>query len=100
MRDLARAIVIAAALLGGSLVIRAMYGPDRWELVQTAGGAVYRLDRIGGSVSFCTPLLCRPLPTLTPDNSKKIPLPQHAPQAPTPGSPGGAPPAATGGTGT
>jgi hypothetical protein len=99
VRDVARAIVVAAALLGGSLVVRGLYGPDRWELVQSAGGAVYRLDKLNGNLAFCTPLFCRPLPTLTPANSRKMALPQNTPPAPKPGNPG-VPPQAAGNTGT
>jgi hypothetical protein len=66
MSDLARSIVIAAILLGGALVVRGTFGTDRFELIQAVGGSVYRLDRLTGSVVFCTPAACRPLPMFVP----------------------------------
>jgi hypothetical protein len=66
MSDLARSIVIAAILLGGALVVRGTFGTDRYELVQAGGGQVYRLDRLTGSVTFCNPVVCRPLPMFVP----------------------------------
>jgi hypothetical protein len=61
MTELARAIVIAAIVIGGALVVRGMFGTDRYELQAVPGGAVYRLDRLTGAMSYCTPVACRPL---------------------------------------
>ncbi len=66
MNDFARAIVVAAIVLGGALVVRGTFGTDRYDLVPAVGGAVYRLDRLTGGVAICTPAACRPLPTLVP----------------------------------
>jgi hypothetical protein len=85
LNDLARSIVIAAILLGGALVVRGTFGTDRFELIQAVGGSVYRLDRLTGSVVFCTPAACRPLPMFVP-----------APAT----TPGGNPPPARSGPGT
>jgi hypothetical protein len=60
--DLARAIVIAALILGGAAVVRGTFGTDRYDLVPAPGGSVYRLDRLTGAVAFCTPMACRQLP--------------------------------------
>lgn len=62
MENLPRALVIAAIVLGGALMVRGLYPADRFTLVATAGGA-YRLDRLTGTVSFCDTLLCRQLPS-------------------------------------
>jgi hypothetical protein len=79
MNDLARAVVIAAVLLSGALIVRGTFGTDRYELIQAGGGQVYRLDRLTGAVTFCNPLACRPLPSLVPN----LQAPQQAPpQAP------------------
>jgi hypothetical protein len=83
MSGVARSIVIAAFLLGGALVIRGTFGTDRFDLVQSVGGAVYRLDRLTGAVFFCTPVVCRPLPTLVPPPAGK----PGGPPSPAPGSP-------------
>jgi hypothetical protein len=84
MNDLARAIVIAAFLLGGALIVRGTFGTDRYELVQAGAGQVYRLDRLTGAVTFCNPLVCRPLPTVVPNLQAPPqgaqPAPQPAPQ--------------------
>jgi hypothetical protein len=85
LNDLARAIVIAAVLLSGALIVRGTFGTDRYELVQAGGGQVYRLDRLTGAVTFCNPLACRPLPMFVP-----------APAT----TPGEKPPQAQGGPGT
>lgn len=83
MTGIARAIVVAAVLLGGALVVRGTFGTDRYELVPAVGGAVYRLDRLTGAVSICTPAACRPLPTLVP----VAPTPPGDRSAPSPATP-------------
>jgi hypothetical protein len=85
LNDLARAIVIAAALLGGALVVRGTFGTDRFDLVPAGGGSVYRLDRLTGSVFFCTPMLCRPLPTIVPaiSNPQQPPTAEAQPRLPS-----------------
>jgi hypothetical protein len=91
LTDIARALVLAAMLLSGSLVIRGTFGTDRYDLVPAGGGAVYRLDRLTGGVSICNPALCRPLPTLTPVAPGQAPQPsspapaelKSPPEAPT-----------------
>ena len=92
MNDLARAIVIAAVLLSGALIVRGTFGTDRYELIQAGGGQVYRLDRLTGAVTFCNPIACRPLPTLVPSLQAPRPAPpqgtQPVPQQPP--SPSGA----------
>lgn len=88
MNDLARAIVIAAFLLGGAVIVRGTFGTDRYDLILAGGGQVYRLDRLTGGVTFCNPLVCRPLPTVVPN------LQQAPPQGAQPGPP--APDAAAG----
>lgn len=70
MREIARAIVIAAIVLGGAVVVRGTFGTDRYELVPSIGGAVYRLDRLTGGVAICTRAACRLLPTMTPRVAK------------------------------
>jgi hypothetical protein len=87
LSDLARAIVIAAALLGGALVVRGTFGTDRFDLVPAAGGSVYRLDRLTGSVFFCTPMLCRPLPALVPAINSPQQPPTTGAQPRLPGQP-------------
>ncbi len=86
MSDLARSIVIAAILLGGALVVRGTFGTDRYELVQAGGGQVYRLDRLTGAVTFCNPVVCRPLPTVVPNLQapRQTPPPQGTQPAPRP----------------
>jgi hypothetical protein len=66
MNEIARAIVIAAIVLGGALVVRGTFGTDRHELQPAPGGAVYRLDRLTGRMSYCTPVACRPLAVMVP----------------------------------
>jgi hypothetical protein len=90
VNDLTRGVVVAAALLGGAFVVSSLYGKDRWQLAPAPGGAVYRLDGLTGDVAFCTPLFCRPLPTLVPKQDKSM----SAPQQGAPVTPGGSPPAA------
>jgi len=64
MELLSRAIVIAAIVLGGALVIRGLYPADRFTMIAVQGGA-YRLDRLTGAVIFCDAVVCRPLPLAT-----------------------------------
>jgi hypothetical protein len=64
--DLARAIVLATLIAGGSYVIRGMYGTDRWYLAPGPAGTVYRIDRLSGQVHHCDTVVCRVLPTATP----------------------------------
>jgi hypothetical protein len=85
--ELARAIVIAALVLGGALVVRGTFGTDRYDLVPAPGGSVYRLDRLTGAVTFCTPLVCRPLPTLVPNAATPGPEPAPAPDRQSPPEP-------------
>jgi hypothetical protein len=80
MNGLPRAIVMAAFLLGGALVVRGTFGTDRYDLFPAVGGTVYRLDRLTGSVSLCAPVGCRPLPTIVP----RAPSPGPAPSTPEP----------------
>jgi hypothetical protein len=61
MEQLPRAIVIAAIILAGGLVVRGLYPADRYTMVPVQGGA-YRLDRLTGSVLFCDAIVCRELP--------------------------------------
>lgn len=84
MSQIARAIVIAAIVLGGALVVRGTFGTDRYELVPAIGGAVYRLDGLTGGVAICTPAACRLLPTMTPRVAKP---PAGKLPAPAPGTP-------------
>lgn len=64
MENLPRALVIAALIFGGALIVRGLYPADRFTLVAAPGGA-YRVDRLTGSVLFCDQLLCRQLPVAT-----------------------------------
>jgi hypothetical protein len=87
VNDLARAIVIAALILGGAAVVRGTFGTDRYDLVPAPAGSVYRLDRLTGAVTFCTPAFCRPLATLVP--KAQAPGPQPSPESPgSPAQPG------------
>jgi hypothetical protein len=61
MENLPRAIVIAAIILGGALIVRGLYPSDRFTLV-TVGNGAYRIDRLTGAVLFCDAILCRQLP--------------------------------------
>lgn len=61
MDQLPRALVIAALILGGALIVRGLYPADRYSMVAVPGGA-YRLDRLTGGVLFCDAALCRSLP--------------------------------------
>lgn len=92
MGEIGRALVIAAALLSGAIVVSGTFGSDRYELVPAAGATAYRLDRLTGAVAVCTPAFCRPLPTLVPraapaQAAKPAPgAPPPAQQAPGPAS--------------
>lgn len=79
MDQLPRAIVIAAIILGGALIIRGLYPADRFTMVPAQGGA-FRLDRLTGGVAFCDPIVCRVLPfaAFVPGQGKPV--------APAPGS--------------
>lgn len=83
MNEIARAVVIAALILGGAVVVRGMFGTDRYDLIPAVGGTVYRLDRLTGAVSICTPVACKPLPTLVP----KVATPGSEPSPENPGLP-------------
>jgi hypothetical protein len=83
METIARAIVIAAIIFGGALIVHGLYPADRYSMVAAAtGGGAYRIDRLTGSVLYCDALVCRALPlaTLVPGPAKPAP-------APAPGSP-------------
>ncbi len=83
---IARAIVVAAIILGAAHLVRGLYPADRYTMTSVPNGA-FRLDRLTGSVIFCDALLCRALPLATP-------VPGRMPAAP------GAPPTAPRATGT
>lgn len=90
MSDLSRAMVIAALIIGGAFVVRGMFGTDRYDLVPAAAGAVYRIDRLTGSVAVCTPMLCKVLPLLVPapDSTKRVPrAPSAVPKQESPEPP-------------
>ncbi len=77
MDTLARAIVIAAMILGGAFVVRGLYPTDRFTMIAAQGGGAFRVDRLTGSVSFCDALMCRvlPLATYAPGTPKQPPAP-------------------------
>jgi hypothetical protein len=77
MDALPRAIVIAAMILGGALIVRGLYPADRFTIVAAQAGGAYRVDRLTGSVSFCDALMCRvlPLATFVPAAPKATPAP-------------------------
>jgi hypothetical protein len=85
MDQLPRAIIIAAIILGGAVIVRGLYPADRFTMVAAQGGGAYRIDRLTGSVLFCDAILCRVLPvaTLVPAPQKQAP-----PATPSPGATG------------
>ena len=85
MDALPRALVVAAIILGGALIVRGLYPADRYSMV-AAGNGAYRVDRLTGSVAYCDPAVCRMLVIVI--------------QVPVPGGAQGAPPAARPTTGT
>ena len=85
MDQLPRALIIAAIILGGAVIIRGLYPADRFTMVAAQGGGAYRIDRLTGSVLYCDALLCRVLPVAT-----------LMPAPPKQGSPAPPPGAATG----
>jgi len=84
MDSLARAIVIAAIILGGAFIVRGLYPADRYSMIPAQGGA-FRVDRLTGAVLFCDAVLCRALPVAT-----------FAPAPPRQAAPAAPPGAATG----
>jgi hypothetical protein len=86
MDALARALVIAALILGGAFIVRGLYPADRFTIVAAPGGGAYRVDRLTGSVSFCDALLCRTLPLIA--FAPGSPGAPKQPAAPAPGSTG------------
>jgi hypothetical protein len=78
MDALSRAIVVAAIILGGALVVRGLYPADRYLLVAAQGGA-FRVDRLTGSVLFCDLIVCRSLPIANFVPGPQKPAPQSAP---------------------
>jgi hypothetical protein len=62
---LSRAIVVSSALFVLTAGVVGLLG-DRYSLVpipSSANAMAYRLDRLTGSVDFCSALQCAPLPT-------------------------------------
>ena len=94
MSEIGRALVIAAGLLSGAIVVSATFGSDRYQLVPVSGATAYRLDGLTGDVVVCTPAFCRPLPTLVPRDAAAQPgrpapgAPPPAQQAPAQQAPG------------
>jgi len=82
MESLPRALVFAAIILGGAILIHGLYPADRFSMVPAAAGGGFRVDRLTGGVLFCDPLMCRQLPLAVPV------APRPAP--PAPGTPGAA----------
>jgi len=65
MDQLPRALIVAAIILGGAVIVRGLYPADRFTMIAAQGGGAYRLDRLTGSVFYCDPLVCRLLPVAT-----------------------------------
>jgi hypothetical protein len=87
MEALPRALIVAAMILGGALLVHGLYPADRFAMVPASNGAAYRLDRLTGSVLYCDGMLCRVLPFAVPIPGA-VPKPgSGARQAP--GAPGG-----------
>lgn len=60
---LSRAMVIGSVLLVSAVVGVGLFG-DRYTLVaaqRSENAVVYRLDRMTGQISFCTPVACVPV---------------------------------------
>jgi len=81
MEGLPRAIIAAAMIFGGALLVHGLYPADRFTLASAAGGGSYRLDRLTGAVYFCDTLFCRALP---------LAVPVAVPAKPKTAPPGGA----------
>jgi hypothetical protein len=92
--ELTRAVLIASLIVSGALVVRGTFGTDRYELHPGPQGGVYRIDRLGGQVSYCSPVACRVLPFVAvkvgpataappPAGAKPTEPPQRAPDATT-----------------
>jgi hypothetical protein len=92
--ELTRAVLIASLIVSGALVVRGTFGTDRYDLLPGPQGTVYRIDRLGGQVAYCTPVACRVLPfvalkvgpstgTQPPAGTKPADSPPRAPGAST-----------------
>jgi hypothetical protein len=65
VNELTRAMLIAALVISGAVVVRGTFGTDRYDLHPGPQGGVYRIDRLSGHVAYCTPVACRVLPYVT-----------------------------------
>ncbi len=82
MDQLPRAIVFAAIIVSGALLLHGLYPADRYSMVAAQGGA-FRVDRLTGAVIFCDAVICRSLPLATFTPAQPKPLPPNAPPSGT-----------------